>query len=68
MQCVIAHWLHVLQEADHHSQVRLANGVHWEPESCWDSIYDAIMDCRVLCYVVGKSTVQLDPCHSFTCL
>ncbi|KAL3162479.1 hypothetical protein ABBQ32_010140 [Trebouxia sp. C0010 RCD-2024] len=43
------------QEADHHSQVRLANGVHWEPESCWDNIYDAIMDCRVLCYVVGWS-------------
>lgn len=42
-----------LQEEGHHSQVRLPNGVHWEPESCWDSIYDAINDARVLCYVVG---------------
>lgn len=59
MQWVTAHCLVVLQEADHHSQVRLANGVHWEPESCWDNIYDAIMDCRVLCYVVGELAAQL---------
>lgn len=43
------------QEAGHNSQVRLPNGVHWEPESCWDNIYDAISDARVLCYVVGWS-------------
>lgn len=44
----------VLQEEGHSSKVRLPNGVHWEPESCWDNIYDAIMDARVLCYVVGQ--------------
>ncbi|KAL3153372.1 hypothetical protein ABBQ38_011712 [Trebouxia sp. C0009 RCD-2024] len=47
------------QEEEHHSQVRLPNGVHWQPESCWDDIYDAIMDCRVLCYVVGWSVYDL---------
>lgn len=45
--------LNVLQEENHHSEVRLPNGVQWQPESCWDNIYDAINDCRVLCYVVG---------------
>ena len=58
----------VLQEEEHHSQVRLANGVHWEPESCWDNIYDAIMDCRVLCYVVGELAGRLVLGHSPTCL
>lgn len=61
----------VVQEEGHHSQVRLPNGVHWEPESCWDNIYDAIMDCRVLCYVVGQlplhlalhSVHSLESCH-----
>lgn len=60
-QCVHLRWyvllndLALLQEEGHHSQVRLPNGVHWDPESCWDNLYDAIMDCRVLCYVVGES-------------
>jgi len=49
----------VQQEAGHNSQVRLPNGVHWEPESCWDNIYDAISDARVLCYVVGKLALLL---------
>ncbi len=49
----------VQQEAGHNSQVRLPNGVHWEPESCWDNIYDAISDARVLCYVVGKPALLL---------
>ena len=52
-------WYNVQQEAGHNSQVRLPNGVHWEPESCWDNIYDAISDARVLCYVVGKPALLL---------
>lgn len=46
-----------MQEENHHSEVRLPNGVQWQPESCWDSIYDAINDCRVLCYVVGAHSM-----------
>lgn len=49
----------MLQEPGHNSQVRLPNGVHWEPESCWDNIYDAINDARVLCYVVGRPALLL---------
>lgn len=60
-----------MQEEGHHSQVQLPNGVHWEPESCWDDIYDAIDNCRVLCYVVGglsTSTVMHAPSHSTACV
>ena len=57
----------LVQEEGHHSQVRLPNGVHWEPESCWDNIYDAISDARVLIYVVGEpckqSLVECCACH-----
>ena len=51
----------VHQEEGHNSKVRLPNGVHWEPESCWDNIYDAINDARVLCYVVGDLLLPLLP-------
>ena len=49
-----------MQEEGHRSQVRLPNGVHWEPQSCWDDIYNAIDNCRVLCYVVGMRALSLD--------
>ena len=48
-----------MQEENHHSEVKLPNGVQWQPQSCWDNIYDAINDCRVLCYIVGMYTVLL---------
>ena len=52
-----------MQEEGHSSQVRLPNGVHWEPESCWDDIYNAIDNCRVLCYVVGMWALNISqPC------
>ena len=55
-----------MQEEEHNSHMKMGDELEWKPASCWNDLEAAIMQAKVMIYIVGETawpaeTVALPP-------